>query len=71
MKKGHLEAGEGKGATYIDRIVKKKNSIMTVDAAPDAGATMAMVRWGFEFGLRLCRTRGVAEGGIVVDMGVG
>ena len=50
---------------------------MTVDAAPDAGATMAMVRWGFEFGLRLCRTRGeelgwvVAEGGIVVDMGVG
>ena len=50
---------------------------MTVDAAPDAGVTMAMVRWGFEFGLQLCRTRGeelgwvVAEGGIVVDMGVG
>ena len=77
MKKGRLEAGEGKGATCIDRIVKKKNSIMTVDAAPDAGATMAMVRWGFEFGLRLCRTQGeelgwvVAEGGIIVDMGVG
>ena len=50
MKKGRLEAGEGKGATCIDRIVKKKTSIMTVNAALDAGATMAMVRWVLSLG---------------------